>query len=507
MKEIAQKIIICCLALLLGASSLFAEERVEQPATVSDDSGVCDETLAKTPREKSFGKAMIGMGIVLVPGIVWYYSSNSNKRDQLFNLSAKDQKRRYTTFQDWRFDDNVFETNAVSHSLAGSLYFLSGRVNGFNQWQSFLFALGGSLFWEYVVELKEVISINDMIHTPIGGYSIGESLFQVMSFYAANSSENWFSNLASYMTDNEKYRYCGGISKNGSLPSIYHNIYAFAGLLLNDYYQVNAKAGFDAELFAVRRLKQYGRINGFYFDTPYSRITTQIGIGIKGLDESWFYAETGLIGYALQNIRVTDGNRKGYSIYLGLHSALDYTMRHFDAYHDKQGIVHILGNAADLSFVNNNFTFRMKNTIFWDFAMIDSIGLRAYYSNGHIPDDVRAQGQSTAAEKGYYYAWGFTDTVSLTADIYRVQVGVDFSFGKYWSINTDGRTNRDPKTHCNFRMQDTRMAVKSYIQYNTNSFMAYRFGGYFAYMEGSAERISKSAYGKKFELSAIFRVR
>ena len=77
----------------------------------------------------------------------------------------------------FKWDNDNLGTNTFLHPYNGNLYFNAGRSNGFNFWQSELFAISGSAMWEMVME-NELPSTNDIIATPIGGAVIGETLFR-----------------------------------------------------------------------------------------------------------------------------------------------------------------------------------------------------------------------------------------------------------------------------------------------------------------------------------------
>ena len=76
---------------------------------------------------------------------------------------------------DW--DDDHLHTNMFDHPYNGSIFFNAGRSNGFNFWQSELFAIGGSAMWEMFME-REYPSTNDIIATPVGGAALGEVLYR-----------------------------------------------------------------------------------------------------------------------------------------------------------------------------------------------------------------------------------------------------------------------------------------------------------------------------------------
>lgn len=77
----------------------------------------------------------------------------------------------------FKWDNDCLVTNTFAHPYNGSLFYNAGRSNGFNFWQSELFAIGGSAMWEMFMEC-EYPSTNDIIATPIGGAAIGEVLYR-----------------------------------------------------------------------------------------------------------------------------------------------------------------------------------------------------------------------------------------------------------------------------------------------------------------------------------------
>lgn len=54
----------------------------------------------------------------------------------------------------FEWDDDHLHTNMFDHPYNGSIFFNAGRSNGFNFWQSELFAIGGSAMWEMFMECE-----------------------------------------------------------------------------------------------------------------------------------------------------------------------------------------------------------------------------------------------------------------------------------------------------------------------------------------------------------------
>jgi hypothetical protein len=80
----------------------------------------------------------------------------------------------------WEWDKDRFGVNFVGHPYSGALSYSAGRSCGYNYYQSFAFAVGGSLMWEYFGENTRP-SYNDIINTPVSGAFLGEVLYRLSS--------------------------------------------------------------------------------------------------------------------------------------------------------------------------------------------------------------------------------------------------------------------------------------------------------------------------------------
>ena len=89
-------------------------------------------------------------------------------RGRQYELTWEDQKKRLLELEGVRFDSNAFQTN-WTHAYAGAIYYSLGRINNLGVGESFLLSAFSSLYWETVVEWKEVFSVNDTIVTDFGG--------------------------------------------------------------------------------------------------------------------------------------------------------------------------------------------------------------------------------------------------------------------------------------------------------------------------------------------------
>ena len=80
----------------------------------------------------------------------------------------------------WEWDTDRFGINFIGHPYSGTLSYNAARSNGYSYWQSFPFAVGGSIMWEYFGE-NTLPSYNDIINTPVNGTFLGEIFYRISS--------------------------------------------------------------------------------------------------------------------------------------------------------------------------------------------------------------------------------------------------------------------------------------------------------------------------------------
>jgi hypothetical protein len=94
------------------------------------------------------------------------------------NIGIKTWK--YNLQKGWEWDKDRFGVNFIAHPYSGTLSYNAARSNGYNYFQSFSFAVAGSLIWEYFAENTRP-SYNDIINTPVNGAFLGEILYRLSS--------------------------------------------------------------------------------------------------------------------------------------------------------------------------------------------------------------------------------------------------------------------------------------------------------------------------------------
>lgn len=135
--------------------------------------------------KKNFWRATGEM--LAVDGIVWAWDRYVADSDWA-HISLASVKRNFREGFYW--DNDKLMTNNFFHPYQGSLCYEAGRANGYNYYQSAIYAVAGSTLWEMFLE-DNYPSISDMIATPTGGMALGEVFFRGADLITDDRSRGW----------------------------------------------------------------------------------------------------------------------------------------------------------------------------------------------------------------------------------------------------------------------------------------------------------------------------
>jgi hypothetical protein len=175
----------------LRCGSIFTVLLTSPIAAVAQDTPPPDSAAASIPPAREAAPAATGPNYlrpimqsgVLIAGGLGFYFWQGERNHYDWPLSWSTVRERFTTLKHIRFDENEFAMNNVAHPGAGLLHYRFARLNGFEPRGAFVHALVGSTFWEMIIELREIASINDLIVTPFAGLALGEALHQHELFF------------------------------------------------------------------------------------------------------------------------------------------------------------------------------------------------------------------------------------------------------------------------------------------------------------------------------------
>jgi hypothetical protein len=135
------------------------------------------------PAEKYYLRAAVEELGLIGAGLGYYFiQQQQNSIDWALNYDWLSFRQKLTC-EACAFDQNFFDTNFVTHPLAGTLYYIAARGNRLSVLESLGYAFTMSTLWEFLGEFRERVSVNDMVVTPLSGLAIGEATTELGAFF------------------------------------------------------------------------------------------------------------------------------------------------------------------------------------------------------------------------------------------------------------------------------------------------------------------------------------
>jgi len=404
--------------------------------------------------KKNIKRAIAEWASVMAVSQTNYWLKYSNwVEDWQYELTWADQKKRIFGFEGQKLDSNCFQTN-WTHALSGTMYYNFARTNGFNILESSVFTTLSSFYWEFVVEWREVISINDNIFTSFGGVSIGESFFQLGSYFNGNS----------------------GIANK------------IAGILVNPIMAINRwldkKKGFNYKTPYKSNLsvEKEGIIQKTIKGNIKSNINIKLEIKDKSIDEISAQTQNVFFGKYIQYVKSGSNHLKGHGFLYSLFSGFDFykkkaiidndsclEYKYIDdsifvetptEFTDKVAILNLIGPYTELTYFGA-FNISLINSFSLDFGLINAYSLNDYSKTEDI-----SYTKATLYNYGYYYGFGFTFNSKLRLTYKRINLGLEFKYQSYNSV--EGVDRFEDKIKNDFNIHDTKSMFKFDIGYKFN---------------------------------------
>jgi hypothetical protein len=441
-------------ALMLWAGSVSAqpvdpELRLELPP------------LTEPERPRHTGRALLESAAVLLGGTVWYWSDlDFNSRDWDLRWDWPSWKSKLT-FQTVRFDQNIFQTNAVSHPRAGVAQYEILRGNGFGLAGSVVGALASSVFWEYVVEFKEMPSLNDMVVNTSAGLAIGEPFYQLGEFFLRSSPTLFsrgmagaFSPVASsndWIDGRRRAREASGAL--GLNSEIWHRFTLTAGLGTQTFAHDGGRSETGLALASeIVTLPAYGRpvqLGRWIEPGAFTSIVGALSLDDHGITGGSLRTRTSLLGHYTQNFRHSDGDGKiaGRGALTGLGSAFEYESFGRPGGSDYLAIMNVIGPMGEFTARSDGLRLRVGGELYGDFAMVHSLAmdgrLEPMTGNVYRPGQSGGDMPSVLGARGYYYALGLTAGTRITLDYWGWDAGAELRGDTFTSIKGFDRFQDD----------------------------------------------------------------
>jgi hypothetical protein len=391
--------------------------------------------------ERHYVRALLEETLALGVGATWYWvQKEENKKDwDLPGLNAR------FTGEVLRFDNNTFPINFIWHPLSGAAYYHIGRSNDLGLGFSMLSAIGATLAWEYGLEFREKVSINDLISTPLAGIAIGE----VWSKFA------WYVNrpvgrggvaqrisaysLGAFTAVHDKLDGKGDAALTADdlgLPAeLWHRFSLSLGPSLNVTAASDTVAATTRGELAFVAIPSYlrpGKVRRFLHDADVSSLSFSLTMGGEQAWEVDLYADTVLAGFYYQDIAP---DQRGVSFLIG--SGLGYRYRRADlgGFVDELGITHLPGLSFELDGLLGDGWLHVSTRVSPDFAGIHSLAYPAWQER-----HPEVATKTVLSKFGYTYDFGLSASFDVSLTLPFVVARVRGLYGFYDSTEGLDRT-------------------------------------------------------------------
>jgi hypothetical protein len=429
------------------------------------------------PREKHYLRASSEIFAYLAIGSTQYYLIGKFKSDYDFDASLATLKKRFITGEAILFDNNKWGTNALTgHVPVGTTYYWLPRSNGLNIYESMAITMGTSTVWEFLVEMREIVSLNDLILTPFSGIALGEATYQLGEFFQ-HSSPNLtnlalgalfgFPAAAHHWLDNNWPKPPTNVDSFGFTTDVWHRfrLYAGGGVSVasnTDTSRGISEVGIDLELVNIEKYGNPGEVSTIYSDGAFNDVAFRAVLGDGEILDSILFAKAAFLGHYQQFIVKDEstGQLNGHSLFLGIGTAFEHLTHDFagPGNEDKFAVCDLVGPSLVADFYHQGLHIRAGMDVYSNFAMVQPFSVDLFKEHHSVIGS-----KNIFEDEGYYYALGLTAAGRLEADY--GPFGLEGHIRYYYFDSIEG-LNRQPERVVNdFNMKDERLWMQLALSY------------------------------------------
>jgi len=439
------RLLVTLLLVLLLSASAFAETTTTRGAAAETkaapelDLGLTPSGRAEnewTPAQnelldshhlRSLIEMMVGLG---VGSVAYWLMQDRNIADwdnptpeQRFNGEA------------WRFDNNSLAVNFIAHPFTGGIAQSMARGNHHSVLTSFAYSSLFSFLWEFVLEFKEKVSVNDLIVTSPTGVPIGE-FFHKLGLYLDTAAK------PSAATQVARWTLGTGVALDRALdgrPRPHVTERDDLGLSRRVWHEFDAGLGVrfvespgveDYTLGQARMVARLVTLPGYLEPRSlavgfYGAEISEFSFLVEGSEHGYglaMRADSLLAGYHVQNLGLVGGKLAGAAATFGVSMAYDYLRSEANSYASRQGLdelpapdleyhvpitaeqygaLQLPGPALDYRALASGIDVAVSARAYPSFA---GFGAPAFYD--WAADNLEEKTKHALHRQGYFYGWG-----------------------------------------------------------------------------------------------------
>ena len=398
----------------------------------------------------------MGSGLVLGTGGYWLF-----KNKNLVDWDNPSSRARFDGSA-WVMDNNSIIVNFLYHPLTGALTYDLARGNHQSVAGAFGYSFLTSFVWEFAIEFKEKVSINDVLVTPGAGLPIGE-FFHKLGLYLDSGHHD------SVVMDSVRAVLGSGVALDRALdgrppPSVKtRDALGFSALIWHDF-----ELSFGFSEVSTPSLADYAR----YHVGVSGKLVTLPGYGAAGRGGRAFYgaevstfsaaiensrygsglgvaADTTLVGYHFQDFTREAGALRGQSFTLGSGLGFDFLRSSANHYADVERAVSLPEpklayhapkrreqySALQLPGISAEFRVLRPWAAVEGAARLQpsfaGLGAAAFYE--WSAENLEERSKHILHRQGYFYGWGGALNASLRGRLGSLRAGLDLRYAAYAS--------------------------------------------------------------------------
>lgn len=334
-----------------------------------------------------------------------------------------------------RFDNNLAFTNFVLHPLSGGGSYWIARVNDVSVPESELYSAVASVVWEFALEWREEVSVNDMIVTPAGGIPLGAFASELADYLnSAPENPTLEKNAAKTVLAFPRLLHPWRVDPNSGPGRLPPDSLGFSSAFWHRFrvgYEtaaVDSGRGTDrlngiqadGELVSMAGFLRPGRFDKLFAHDNFTEVHLRVGFDPDGFTDVQFRSSGTLVGWYSQSFQPAPHGVSGHGELLGLANGLRYVERAYAHARDMFATVDILGLSSGLWLGFGRLNVRVLGDVHYDFGAAQSLALSQYRLE-HPYDTLK----SVLEVQGYDFGMG--PDARLRAEVSTLGV----SFGAY----------------------------------------------------------------------------
>jgi len=447
---------------LLTLTSVLPAHGAEEPASDS-------ETVSARPQHP-YLRVVLGELAFLGLQSAWYWGHQEPSESEVSPFTWSTWRTELFSDRYVVFDHDRFNTNAIGHPFAGTVYYQIARGNGLGVGASFLTSVAASTLWKFFGEPNQKLSTNDLIVTPAAGWVIGEATYRLGRLFA--EGEPNFANclgaiLFSPVATLNEAPVCHGRRREetfdgqGFSRRIWYRLYLELGAARTSF--DGAETRDETVLGLADRITAHAlyRRPGAGVSTAWPGQWTSFGgrwfMDVGSIRGAFVHADSVVLGLYLRHYREVigpSGEPDGHGLLLGVGSSFDYDARSLPTMWDRTLAVGLLGPMIELGARRGRLALRATFAASYGFAQVTSL----VYPEA-APAFASVTIKTELQQEGYYYAQSLLTFARLEGELGDVRLTLDGRSQSFWSFNSDD--DLQDAIQNNFSLHDTRLFLSA----------------------------------------------